>query len=340
MRISMLWYNIAVMLEKMNFGKMTCNHDEINFFFKDADNKINIIALVDATKRYYYESSAFSSLSFELERKFLLRGAKEVNTLFIVFTNNPAFYRDSLKELDFWLVDSNTNRLMIYEDQPDDFLDLKKDIELSLTTNHSVKIKKNYPFVTFTLLAINLIVFLFVNIVNAVRQDIFISYGANNWNSVFNDFEYYRLITSMFLHSDLSHLINNMMTLGVIGIQLENKLGHIKFFTIYMLSGIIAGLASALYYMNTSYDGGSLVYSIGASGAIFGIFGAFIVLLLMLKSVNGTEISIERVLIVTFLMLYSGFTNENIDNIAHLAGIISGSIITFIYCKCCKSILK
>ena len=295
--------------------------------------------MVDTTKRYYYEAAALTSLKNELERKFLLRGTKKVEILFIIYTKNIPFYKNMLSEdLNIWIVDLDYNRLLIYENQPEDFLDLKSEIEASLKEDLPKK-KAFYPFTTAGLIAINAFVF-FMMYLFGTNSELFMELGANCWSDVFIGNEYYRLLTCMFIHSGTDHFINNMISLALIGHETEKRFGHVQYFVLYMISGLSSSLASALYYMSVSNATNSLVYSVGASGAIFGIYGAYIVLTLFSNKKLGRPISVSRVVIVTFLLLYSGFTGENIDNMAHLSGLIVGIIISFIYCKCDKSILK
>ncbi len=335
----MHWYQTAIMLEKKHFERLTCNHQEINFYFKRIEDTVHIITLIDATKRYYYEETALTNLRDELERKFLLRGAKNVENIFIIYTGNVPFYKKFLESgINMWLVDMDTHRLHIYENQPDDFLQLKSEIEESLK-EPLVKQKTNYPYITIGLIAVNIAVFLFMYIFT-MKSDYYTALGANCWTNVFLSNEYYRLLTCMFIHGGSDHLVNNMLSLGVMGNETETKLGHLRFFILYMLSGLISSLASALYNQSIAANSNTIVYSVGASGAIFGVYGAYVMITLLKNRYSGNSIPVKRVILVTFLMLFSGFTSENIDNMAHLSGLLAGIIISFIYCKCDKSILK
>ena len=123
-----------------------------------------------------------------------------------------------------------------------------------------------------------------------------------------------------------------MLSLFVIGYQLEPILGHIKYTVLYLLSGIGASVCSVLYYTNI----GAPAMGVGASGAIFGIFGGYITLAL-LGRLDRREISYPRLILAVVLMLYNGMQSERIDNAAHLGGVIIGSIITYIYCICQKN---
>lgn len=335
----MYWYQTSLMLEKKQFQRLTCNHEEINFYFKRVDDQVYIFTLVDTTKRYYYEDGSLITLRDELERKFLLRGAKNVNILFIIYTQNLPYYKKLMDSgLTVWLADVESNRLLIYENQPDDFLDLKKDIEDSLKVQPTKK-KIQYPVVTIALAIANIAVFLYMYVFSRNAEHIMDAY-ANNWTMVFLSHEVYRLFTCMFIHSGSDHLINNMITLAIVGNETEGKLGHIHFLILYLISGLLSSLASALFHMQEAAYTGLLVVSVGASGAIYGIYGAYIIITLLRNRNLGIPISVYRIVLITFLLLSSGFSGENIDNVAHLAGLIVGIIISFIYCKCDKSILK
>ncbi len=335
----MNWYNTAIMLENMQFERLTCNHQEINFYFKTVDDTVHIFTLVDGTKRYYYEKTALLSLKNELERKFLLRGFRNIEILFIVYAKNPAFYKQALdSDMNLWLVDVNTKQLMIFENQPEDFMGLRGEIENCLTI-HADKPRFSQPFITIIMVAINIFVYVFMYIFSR-HTDYYLTLGANCWTNVFLLKEYYRLLTCVFIHSGSTHLVNNMLSLSVLGNEAERRMGHIRFICLYLACGLISSLISAAYYMSIAAQSDYIVRSVGASGAIFGLYGAYIVITLLSRSNSGRPISVPRIVLVTLMLLFSGFTGENIDNVAHLSGLLVGIIISFIYCKCDKSILK
>lgn len=141
--------------------------------------------------------------------------------------------------------------------------------------------------------------------------------------SVFYDREWYRLVSYMFLHMGINHLANNMILIFFLGEELERTLGKWRFFFVYFSSGIIAGLVSIVYNML----GGNDVSSVGASGAGFGLIGATICLLLADRRLRGTVL-VKRVLLFAAVSLYAGFSEQGIDNAAHVGGVIAGAVIT------------
>lgn len=126
--------------------------------------------------------------------------------------------------------------------------------------------------------------------------------------------QWWRLFTPMFLHSGVMHLVCNMAGLVIWGRQCEALLGRARFLLVYCLAGVMGSAASLCL---------SSAMSVGASGAIFGLFGA----LLMFRR-NHREIfnrvfgtSVALILIVNLL---NGFITPNIDNFGHLGGLLGG----------------
>ena len=134
--------------------------------------------------------------------------------------------------------------------------------------------------------------------------------------------EWYRLLTHIFLHGDILHLGNNMLILFCLGNALEHYLGKISYVGIYFFSGILAGLGSVVYNTDNTV-------SVGASGAVFGIIGAMLWLVLRNKGkLNG--FTGPRMLLFVFMSVYAGFIDRGIDNAAHIAGLIAGFLLAMV----------
>ena len=131
----------------------------------------------------------------------------------------------------------------------------------------------------------------------------------------------------MFLHGGINHIFNNMFILFFLGAMIEKEIGHIRFFVFYFLSGVSGNLLS-LY---VKVWNGDMSGSVGASGAIFGLDGVLLSMVLFCdrKMENVTP---ARVLLMIFLSLYSGYTSGNIDNAAHIGGLLAGFAAGSIMC--------
>ena len=130
----------------------------------------------------------------------------------------------------------------------------------------------------------------------------------------------------MFLHWNLEHIFNNMITLCVIGAFLEKIIGKKWIFISYFVTGLIAGLTSMGYNMFLGED----VYAAGASGAIFGLIGMLMIVLITSRA-DGANISGRRLLIYVVLVVWSSLSSEEIDNAAHIGGFIAGVLLGLVY---------
>lgn len=179
------------------------------------------------------------------------------------------------------------------------------------------------PYVSIILVVINCIIFLLCQILGERLYMI----GYLGIRGVLVEQEYGRFIWSMFMHSDLQHLFNNMILLLFMGSMLEKIVGHLQFGMLYFLSGIGGGVLSLLVkYMTNDWS-----VSIGASGAVFGLDGLLLAVVLLLRN-KVQDITPARVGLMIVLSLYSGFTGDNIDNIAHVGGLLVGLVVGLIIC--------
>ncbi|MDK2807306.1 MAG: hypothetical protein PWP24_35 [Clostridiales bacterium] len=178
------------------------------------------------------------------------------------------------------------------------------------------------------IIILNIVVFLVVDLsYSSTNTDWMITCGALYWPLVLEKGEYFRLLTSMFLHFGIAHLLNNMLILWFIGGTLEKLTGHIRFLFLYFLSGILAGVISMGYNIGT----GQAPVAAGASGAIFGTVGALLYLVIKSRG-SSSGFSKRQMLVFLFLSLYGGFANQNVDNAAHIGGFISGFLLAFMLC--------
>lgn len=186
----------------------------------------------------------------------------------------------------------------------------KKNLEEARRVEELFKPKK--PVVTYTLIAINVIIFAIGIVLNL--SDTLINLFANYGPLVVSG-EYYRLFTSMFLHANIVHLLFNMYALYLLGSQAEGFFGKVKFLLIYILSGISGSLLSILLNQG--------IASVGASGAIFGILGALLYFGYHYRVYLGNTL-IREIVPIILINLAFGFMMNGIDNFAHIGGLVGG----------------
>lgn len=125
------------------------------------------------------------------------------------------------------------------------------------------------PWVTYGLIAVNVGVFALVNGLGSLPAEV-----SREWGFVPNDPKLTTFVTSVFLHGGIFHILGNMLFLWIFGDNIEDKIGHVLYFLFYIVAG---ALACAFYMLFTGFAGGS-VPLVGASGAIAGVMGCYMVL--------------------------------------------------------------
>lgn len=176
------------------------------------------------------------------------------------------------------------------------------------------------PFFTFLIIAINVILFILLEI-RGGSTDVpnLIELGAK-YNPAMIDGEWWRAITSMFLHIGALHLFMNMLALYFLGVLIERIFGSTRFLFIYFLSGIGGSMTS--FALSSSV-------SAGASGALFGLFGA-----LLFFGVNYKKLFFKtmgrNVIFILVLNLFIGILIPNIDMGAHVGGLLTGFLASAI----------
>jgi len=181
--------------------------------------------------------------------------------------------------------------------------------------------------VTYTIIILNILLYLIevIKSRNLIDIDIYtlIQMGAKV-NVLINSGEIYRLLTSAFLHGGIIHIFFNMSALNIIGREVEAVYGSKRYIAIYVISALGGSVVSYLFKPNS--------ISVGASGAIFGLLGAMLIFGLKERDKIGKQY-MKNILETIGLNVIIGITIPNIDNFAHLGGLILGAITSFILFK-------
>lgn len=196
---------------------------------------------------------------------------------------------------------------------------------------HSLGPRPNpWTSVTNVIIALNVAVFVVMGFLGAgwfQTESLmpYILYGANN-GAATTDGEWWRLLTSMFMHYGLLHLALNMWALYQTGHFMERVLGRASFTLMYLASGIVSGFTSILWHGDQSW-------SAGASGAVFGVYGA--ILGFMLRERQGLPKFVVQSLTRSTLMfagynIFFGLSIKGIDNAAHAGGFGGGIVFGFL----------
>jgi membrane associated rhomboid family serine protease len=177
------------------------------------------------------------------------------------------------------------------------------------------------PVVTITLIAINVAFFVIAHATGPDRGRFVLN--LEQWTYGFPPIgiegvalgAYWQLITATFLHVDLIHIALNMLGVWLFGTFLERELGRWRFLALYLLSGLCGSVA--MYLLTGPASGPSL----GASGSVFGLFGAAFVILLKQRR------DVTQLVVLLAINLFYSFTAANIAWQAHIGGLIAGVVM-------------
>ncbi len=213
------------------------------------------------------------------------------------------------------------------------------------------------PYVTMVLIAINVVVFLYEMMLGDRLEGFVAAWGAIPYEIVhFEDlvgnvggsfthtvgpsFIPITLITSMFMHGSIMHIFGNMLYLWIFGNNVEDVLGHLKYLFFYIACGLLAALAHILFNPN------STVPTVGASGAIAGVLGAYMVMYPRARVLSLVFLGIfirlmeipAAVLLVVWFAIQSlqGFLSLGVHEMtggvawfAHIGGFVAGAALSF-----------
>ncbi len=239
-----------------------------------------------------------------------------------------------------WIYDEAQKQLIIYEGQTEDFYGLKGILERAELyidkekTEEEIEEKKksfkdfftgikNLPRATTALILINILVYIICTFTGTLLYN----KGGVGIKLIDGTGEWYRIFSSMFLHADITHIFSNMVLLYFLGEIVEREIKPVRFLIIYFLSGIGGCIATFISEILT----GEYVVIIGASGAVFGIMGGLLALVLF-KKINRKTMHLSRVLLVIVFSVYEGFTQVNVANYAHIGGVLTGFVAGVVFC--------
>jgi membrane associated rhomboid family serine protease len=173
------------------------------------------------------------------------------------------------------------------------------------------------PVITYTLIAINVVMFVLETVSRGLKSELVLFAPA------VADGEWYRLLTSAFMHYGIAHLLFNMYALYVIGPPLEKWLGRLRFTSLYFLSALGG---SVLVYLLSPLNAATA----GASGAVFGLFGASFVI--------GKRLNLDVRWVVGLIAINLAFTfviplmgGQNISWQGHVGGLFTGAVVAAAY---------
>lgn len=195
----------------------------------------------------------------------------------------------------------------------------------------NVEEKRKLPLITTILVIVNAVVFLVADFVFFREQEKVVAFMALNPALVLEEGEYWRLFTSMFYHFNIEHVMFNMLMLYFSGAILEPFFGRFRFFILYFTSGLLADAALIIYNSVIVSENAEIVFAAGASGAVYGLLGAFSAVLLLLRD-KVPQGERRRLPLMVFLLLFGNIFNKSVGHAAHFGGFLAGAVLGAGYC--------
>jgi len=338
----MVYRQLDDFLTEQGFCKVPSNLPEFSFFFRRESAYVNVLHIIDYRPELYITEDQYVHIKEKILEFFRAKGFHEVHILSLLIGEDTGKVKYLCGNDPFcWLIDPAGNRLMIYENQVPDFYGMKGMLEKFLDevsdmppeqertygtehSRHRESVRNQFRsfWGNILLVAVNVLIFLLCTFTGELVYNI----GDFSVMDLIQRGDWYRMISSMFLHADIGHLVSNMLILYYIGNAVEKRIGHLPYLVLYFISGIFGNVFSAGYELLT----GHYVSSIGASGAVFGVEGALLMMALLYRG-KLAEATTGRIAFSIAFSLYCGFTSRNVDNAAHIGGLLMGFLMAGIF---------
>lgn len=322
-------------ITKENYAPIMVNGVKNEIWLENLDAYYKIIRInsnyIHNIEQLNFDRYKINNVNRQISKKTLTRKLKTLN---ILTDTNDTIEEDNTKNIDMFIIKSSKdleNKDGIKSLFPNIMDEEVKDLHgldflINVSNDINKKTENDNKFyenvfkpkkiiITKALIYINVIIFAIGLVINPETYDIYTSFALNK--ILVKNGEFYRLLTAGFLHADIMHLICNMYSLNIIGTQIENFIGKKKFLIVYIISLITGSLLSCV--INTGW-------SVGASGAIFGLLGSIIYFGYHYRLYLGSVLK-SQIIPILIINLAIGFL-PGIDMAGHVGGLVGGWLAT------------
>lgn len=322
---------------KENYAPIMVNGVKNEIWLENLDAHYKIVRInsnyIHNKEQFEMDLYKINNVSRQISKKTLTRKLKTLN---ILTDTNDTVKTENTKNIDNYVIQNNNDLEVkdglkslfpkIIEEEIKDLHGLDFLINVSNDINKKTEndnkfyenvFKPKKIVVTRIIIFLNVFIYFFATLMSLTNKfDIYTIFALNG--TLVRNGELYRLITCGFLHADIIHLICNMYSLNIIGTQLESFIGKKKFLIVYLISLITGSLLSSV--INSGW-------SVGASGAIFGLLGSLLYFGYHYRIYLGSVMK-TQIIPILILNLGIGFIIPNIDMSAHIGGLVGGILST------------
>lgn len=321
------WETIDAQMRNKGFRPV---NNKPNWYWRTENPVLYLVCMLDGREEGWKEENmTFAGFSQSMEKRleeFLCTRLVALSVLVdkeggistVDTVDNLHTYEEKAHRV-FWHFSTETATVTACKGQPDKLIGIEKLLvaaalgkEPEVLVLRDTKEQKK-PVATAVIFVICLALLL-VTTFSPYGDDIIMAYGLSV-HGIANG-EYYRFLTSMFLHSGIMHLASNAVYLYYFGVRSEKLLGTGRFLLLYLTAGVCGGLLSV--FLGDGYG-----ISIGASGAIYGLLGAML-LLTKKRGSRYTGMNYSTMLLLAATAICMGFFETNVDNLGHIGGFLGG----------------
>ena len=321
-------------LGQYGFQRLGADIPGMSVYFTIEKSYINALVLVDVDGEPAVTSEALDGFLDKSDWKAPNGDTIDVHALSVLFSSDVEKARQVGRNQVFcWYMDTQNEKLVTDPEKCEDFYGMKGILEKAISEPAYVQVpkeenraiqnqpKKSISYINYGLLIINAVLFFFC----LFYGDTIYQEGMFDPEYIFGQQEWYRFLTSVFLHGDVQHLTGNMIYLYAVGDMVEREFGRFKYIVLYLLSGLAGNALSLLFSVLTN----DFTPSLGASGAIFGLTGALLWIIVRNKG-RYEAITLAKIIFLIAYSLYNGFISTNVNNAAHIGGLIGGFVLAIL----------
>lgn len=346
--------SVRKLLEEYGYENITLNVVGVSLGLKTVGGMGFAVVTLDETTGNLLTREQFEHISRQIRTFVGQRGIQYTQFLYLLISEEESQHRLFGEGGNFWRIVPTRGQVMVFQDTAPEFLELRRPLENFFSIGKSYGARgvqgggtqgrrpfgfdgqgsmgrtvasywrsPGFPKCNLLFVAVNILVFVVTDLFLFSGGAELVEWGALGWQQVLVEGQWYRVITSMFMHAGIEHIFSNMLVLTYLGSCLERQIGSGRYGILYLGSGILAGFISMGYNMML----GDYTVSIGASGAVFGVMGGLLCLVLFFREQAG-DFNIRQMVVMVFFGLYGGLTDQGVDNAAHIGGLAAGFLLT------------
>lgn len=335
-------------LKGKGYKEMEMPEAGVDVFYSGRSKSMNAFCFVDADVISIPSAQHYAFIKTKIQEAFDKASYKDYKLIMIFSSKDINSARKCAAGVDdYWLINSDTRRLIIYDNQPQESGGMRYMLEHYLETGEvpdktrdnmarvsyagargiaKVKSRKYYLTISNIIIAVNIIVFIIVMLGGDVNDAAYIESKGGLTVDGIKSGEYYRMFTSLFLHFGATHLFYNMLFIFSFGNTIEPFLGKLKLALVYFGGGLGGSVLAYIY--NTDHN--PYAVTAGASGAAYALMGGLIALAILVPEARRQNNPLALI-VIAVLFISEGFTSDsNVANSAHIGGIVFGFIIAFL----------